>query len=469
MPTAFQPAQQWIELDRSESATTASTKLYTALDKITTGLINLGQGREIVEFGILQDFFRAELELSLSKEQKSKFIDSKYNPLPAEVNANSANFLRAIFRMDATKESTHTIQATGRASLLATVRMIIKEHQAKRRNKTPYAPRFLVPEEYWPMLQDVFELAGITPIKYSISNSTAQDIDALLEKHKNIVGMYFEINNNPTGKRKTQKECQEILNVLNKHNSGEYLASRKGAKIGLMFDLPYLHACPETKVGGERTLDTGLQIFTRDQATPWVMNSSGSKDLGTASPGLHWLVGSDEYKAPLKKAVMSGPGVSYLPEFLRAVGKMVLPKYYGDFLDHCAKIRDGKYKPNRGFLESSGLTVVEGDPSMTALFQIKAKEYAGKILYRHDGSELVVKDFDDVVEYAANKYGVVMVNSGNDKNGNWQGRLAAAPEVEDYAEGVRRVVAALNEIRSATSVPKQTPRAKASPGPGGMG
>jgi hypothetical protein len=450
---AYQPIQEWIELDRSESATTASTLLYNALAAKKASVINLGQGREIVEFGVLQDFFRAELEVALNNNEK--FIDSKYNPLPAQVNALSADFLRAIFRVDAVKEATHTLQTTGRASLLPAIRMIIREHQTKRRNQTPYTPRFLVPDEYWPMLKDVFDLAGITPIKYSLNSPTmAKDIDALLEKHKNIVGMYFEINNNPTGRRKTTKDCQELSDVLNKHNSGEYLDNRQGAKIGLLFDLPYLHACPEIKVGGKRTLDTGLQVFTRDQATPWVMSSSGSKDLGTASPGLHWEVASKEYETPLKKAVMSGPGVSYMPQFLRAVGKMVQPKYYGDFLDHCGKILNGKYRPNRSFLEKSGLDIVEGDPSMTQLFRIQAKEFAGRVMHKsHDGPEFIIRDFNDVVEYAANKHGVVIVNSGN-KGGYWQGRLAAAPQVDDYAEGVRRVVAALDEIRSAPFAPK---------------
>jgi aspartate/methionine/tyrosine aminotransferase len=281
----------------------------------------------------------------------------------------------------------------------------------------------------------------------------AKNIRAQIEKHgDNIVGVYVNSPHNPTGTRLSKQEFDQIFAGLNEYNSGEHLKRRQGRKIGLIMDNPYPHAAPEVvRSENQKGLDTGLDSFRQDQVTPWIMPVSGSKFFGTAEPGFTMIAVHSTYAKLLAARLIRSVGIGFFSPFFRALTAVLQAENDDTVLNHFARLRE-KYIANRAALEKVlGKSVVDGDAGMTALVKISSDDYLGRTMTTHDGLAFPINDLNDVIEYLANKHGVIAVNNGIDESGLALLRLAAAEEPANYEQGVNRLAAALNELRMTPS------------------
>ena len=446
----YQPIENWIALDRDASPTTASTNLYNALVAAGAKPVNLGQGREIVELPLLQKLTIEAFEQAI---KGGKLVNSKYGSPSAELNAASAAWLKRIMNVDTSKDTTFTIENQGRGGLYAAFHLMASGAGFRKDG------RVIVPETSWPMVSDQLNDFQLKPAFYPMARGRYADhIRTQLEAHGDaVVGVYVNSPHNPTGTLLTRADFEAIFAVLNAANSGAALERRGGRRIGLVMDNPYPHAAPEIMRGGQRGLDTGLDSFRQDQATPWFMPVSASKFFGTAEPGFTMIATHAAYAKPLAARLMRSVGIGFFSPYFRALTTTLQPANDSVVLDHFAKLR-AKYIANRGALKSAlDAAVVDGDPGMTALVTIDPGDFEGRLLPGRGDELFPIDDLNDAIEYLANRHGVITVNNGMDSAGRALLRLAAAEEPANYKTGIERLAAGFGEMRKAPrrNEPKQ--------------
>ena len=293
----YQPIENWISLDRDASPTTASTNLYNTLVAAGAKPVNLGQGREIVKLPLLQKLTIEAFEQAI---KGGKLLHSKYGAPSVELNTASAAWLQRIMNVDAAKDTTFTLENQGRGGLYAAFHLLASLAAFRKDG------RIVVPDTSWPMVSDQLNDFQLKPALYIMTRGCYADhIRAQLEAHGDaVVGVYVNSPHNPTGMLLTKVDFEQIFAVLDATNSGLALERRGGRKIGLVMDNPYPHAAPEITRGGQRGLDTGLDSFRQDQATPWIMPVSASKFFGTAEPGFTMIATHAAYARPLAARLM---------------------------------------------------------------------------------------------------------------------------------------------------------------------
>jgi hypothetical protein len=216
-----------------------------------------------------------------------------------------------------------------------------------------------------------------------------------------------------------------------------------------VMDNPYPHAAPEIMRGSQRGLDTGLDSFRQDQATPWIMPVSASKFFGTAEPGFAMIATHAAYAKPLAARLMRSVGIGFFSPYFRALTATLQIANDSTVLDHFATLR-AKYIANRGALKTAlDTAVVDGDPGMTALVTIDPQDFEGRLLAGRGDELFPIDDLNDAIEYLANRHGVITVNNGMDTAGRALLRLAAAEEPANYARGIAQLAAGLGEMRQA--------------------
>jgi len=438
----YQPIENWIPLDRDASPTTASTNLYNALVAAGAKPVNLGQGREIVELPLLQKLTIEAFEQAI---KGGRLINSKYGTPSAELNAASAAWLKRIMNVDTSKDTTFTIENQGRGGLYAAFHLMAS--LAGFRNDG----RVVVPDTSWPMVSDQLNDFQLKPALYTMARGRyADNIRAQLEAHGDaVVGVYVNSPHNPTGTLLARADFEQIFAVLNAANSPAALERRGGRKIGLVMDNPYPHAAPEITRAGQRGLDTGLDSFRQDQATPWIMPVSASKFFGTAEPGFTMIATHAAYAKPLAARLMRSVGIGFFSPYFRALAATLQAANDTTVLDHFAKLR-AKYIANRSSLKTAlGPAVVDGDPGMTALVTIDPQDFEGRLLAGRGDELFPIDDLNDAIEYLANRHGVITVNNGLDTAGRALLRLAAAEEPANYKDGIERLAAGFGEMRQA--------------------
>jgi aspartate/methionine/tyrosine aminotransferase len=438
----YQPVENWIPLDREASPTTASTNLYNALVAAGARPVNLGQGREIVEMSLLQ---RLTIEAFEQAIKDGRLINSKYGSPSAELNFASAAWLKRVMNIDTTKDTTFTIENQGRGGLYAAFHLMASLAGFRKDG------RIVVPDTSWPMVSDQLNDFQLKPAFYNMTRGRYADhIRAQLETHGDaVVGVYVNSPHNPTGTLLTKIDFEQIFAVLNAVNSGVALDRRGGRKIGLVMDNPYPHAAPEILRGVQRGLDTGLDSFRQDQATPWIMPVSASKFFGTAEPGFTMIATHTAYARLLSARLMRSVGIGFFSPYFRALTATLQTVNDIAVLDHFAALR-AKYIANRAALEAAlGTAVVDGDPGMTGLVTIDPLDFEGRLLPSRDEGVFPIDDLNDAIEYLANRHGVITVNNGMDSAGRALLRLAAAEEPAIYRKGIERLVAGFSEMRAA--------------------
>ncbi|HEU0117853.1 MAG TPA: pyridoxal phosphate-dependent aminotransferase [Alphaproteobacteria bacterium] len=440
----FTPIDTWFSLHRKASPTAASASLRKKLSDAGADMIDLGQGREQVEWPLAKE----------ALSQMNGFnINSDYNSSPAALNAIAANWIRRMLHVEATPNTTFSIQQTGRNGLDAAFHVIAQSPPTTH-------SEMLMPEMYWPMIDTTLKRAGLRPHFYKMEpGQYAKDIEIQLESYGDrIAGIYLNSPHNPSGQIMTSQDIADIFAVVNEYNNAHNLRYRHNHKVGIVMDNPYAHVCPEKMEGNTRSLDTGLEAFTLDQITPWMMPISMSKSFGMASPGFSLVAAHPEYTDALTENFMATSCISYSPQFFEAMKTLLGEDKADSTLDHFAGLRE-KYHVNRAALETAfGDAVLEGAPGMIGVVKVDLRDYIGKSVAKPDGSEFTIQNGHDLVEYLANKAGVATVWQETEpskllKAHRWEGlRLSAAETPERYAEGIHRVregLAALNPQPSA--------------------
>jgi aspartate/methionine/tyrosine aminotransferase len=447
----YQPIENWISLDRDASPTTASTNLYNALVAAGAKPVNLGQGREIVELPLLQKLTIEAFEQAI---KGGKLVNSKYGTPSTELNGASAAWLKRIMNVDTTKDTTFTIENQGRGGLYAAFHLMASLAGFRKDG------RVVVPDTSWPMVSDQLNDFQLKPAPYTMARGRYADhIRAQIEAHGDaVVGVYVNSPHNPTGTLLTKADFEQIFAVLNAANSGAALERRGARKIGLVMDNPYPHAAPEIMRGSQRGLDTGLDSFRQDQATPWIMPVSASKFFGTAEPGFTMIAAHAAYAKLLAARLMRSVGIGFFSPYFRALAATLQATNDSAVLDHFAGLR-AKYIANRTSLETAlDTAVVDGDPGMTALVTIDPQDFEGRLLPGRDGRHFPIDDLNDAIEYLANRHGVITVNNGIDAAGHALLRLAAAEEPANYKKGIECLATGFDEMREA---PRRNDPAKA--------
>ena len=443
MPGMSSDTRPWIPLDRSISPTTAATNLYNALAKTAPHTVNLGQGRETTEFA----FANRKIQEHKAKGQE-KELDSKYQGPHELLRARAAEWFAGIMGIDAKPDTTFPVSLLGR-KVLDTALVVLKS-QARH----PAKSAVLIPDTSWPMVPDLLRDHGIKGVTYAMERGRyADNILAALEgaqaQKANVVAIYINSPHNPTGQILTRADFEEIFSRLDAINAQRRRQCRP--PIAILCDNPYFHACAQAKDTGR--LDAGMEPFQKRE-TPWIVAFSFSKAFGSATPGFSAAVCSDDLKAAVSARMMrESTAISYDKRFYDAMADALQMGHAPLALAHFSNVRK-KYIVNRATLETIGLPVVDGDPGMTALVKLHPSEYCGAQVRQHDGSPMTIEDLNDVIEYAANKHGIVAVNNGVDpQTGEWLLRLAAAEKPERYAQGVVNLKAALDELRAARPNP----------------
>jgi len=410
-----------------------------------------------MRFAVQQYILETEKTVKLAKEAlelgttNSDLMSAEYNAaMDSEVGAS---WISRIFAVVSTKASTFATATNGRA-VLNTCFSMIKEFAGNTQNGV-----VLVPDTSWPMIRSQLKHNGLKPAFYNMERgSYADNIRAQLEAQEaagnSVAGVYVNSPHNPTGQILTTKDFHEIFAVLNEYNSPER-AEKRGYKIGLIMDNPYPHACKETVRQGQRGLDVGLESFTHDQPTPWVMPVSFSK-IVAARPGFTITASHPYYAANLRDRLMETFATAYNPPLFRAMNTVMSPSSDGIVLDYFAELREQKYAQNSIAAHNAlGDRVVDGDPGMIILAEFDPEKYIGKIVYKHDGSPFLIEDANDFLEYAGNMGGAVAVNN-SDGNGPWMVRYAAAELPAQFSAGIQAFMA------SATVI-EDTPKAEPNP------
>lgn len=97
---------------------------------------------------------------------------------------------------------------------------------------------------------------------------------------------------------------------------------------------------------------------------------------------------------------------------------------------------------------------VPGGVNMTSLLTIKKSDVSGKSVKCHNSVTTKIGEVNDLIELLANgiddpSQGVVLVNNGTDKNGNFLLRVAQAQRPEKFEEGAQRLKRGLDMIYAA--------------------
>jgi hypothetical protein len=200
----YQPIENWISLDRDTSPTTASGNMYNALVAAGAKPVNLGQGREIVELPLLQKLTIEAFEQAI---KGGKLLHSKYGAPSVELNAASAAWLQRIMNVDATKDTTFTLENQGRGGLYAAFHLLASLAAFRKDG------RIVVPDTSWPMVSDQLNDFQLKPTLYTMTRGRYADhIRAQLEAHGDaVVGVYVNSPHNPTGTLLTKADFEQIF------------------------------------------------------------------------------------------------------------------------------------------------------------------------------------------------------------------------------------------------------------------
>ncbi len=438
----------WLPLNRDHSPTKASTDLFNALKAAGADVINLGQGRETAEFAVL----RAQLAASHNA------LNSAYNVTPDDVFAAASLWLTRFLGIETQNSTSFAMQTLGREGLDESLRLIAKQWGYGANTAV------LMPDTSWPMVPDLLQDYGLTSVPYNMQRGQyAANIAAALAANNNIAAVYLNSPHNPTGLRLTATDFAEIFAVLDAHNSSPAMRAL-GKKVTLILDNPYFHAA---SAGQSSLLDFGGEAFKLERITPWVSVQSFSKAWGTAQPGFTLLCChpslAKAFNTRLTRTVM----LSYDKNFYGAILHCLQPAQDAACLSHFSDLRQ-KYVQNRAALEAafgvnkpSPATCLDGDAGMTALLRLDSNQFFNRQVSGKDNKPMTLANTNDLIEWLANKAGVVTVNNGLDSEGNALLRLAAAAQPAQYAQAVQRLQNAFAEVQAApkvSSTPANSPR-----------
>ncbi|MCC6598596.1 MAG: aminotransferase class I/II-fold pyridoxal phosphate-dependent enzyme [Alphaproteobacteria bacterium] len=433
-----------VQLDRSISPTTASTRLfrnaasYHEENKTGRAVINMGQGAE-TEKGP-----KAILGNDVIYTPGKSDITPRYNGVPGgemAVRERAGAWLGRFLGVSATAKNTFVLPMQGRVGLREG---ITYSFNVANGNK------IALPGGHWPMVSGQVQknTKGAEIVHYSNpKNDYDNDISEIL-KRGNLFAVYTNgAHHNPTGKNYGKKYAIGLQADLEEIN--------KGAKTPVVhiLDIPYFHALKQNTDLDGPYYDHGIKELTDpDSETPWIAVISFSKALGTATPGLSFVVTHPKIAADVEERLMQSIGVAYNPAYMAQIYDGFGPDKDAEHLKHYQNLRD-KYITNQGGLVKTAKpqNMVDGDPGMTSLMKL-GPEFQKRRIDVSDG-HYDIKDGNDFIEAMLQNFDWVGVNNGVDKEGNLLIRTANAEPTERYAQGLQNLKEGLEHIKNSPRIP----------------
>lgn len=433
-----------VELDRSISPTTASTRLfrnaaaYHVENKTGRTVINMGQGAE-TEKGP-ETLIGSDVIYTPGKSE----ITPRYNGMPGgemAVRERAGAWLGRFLGVSATAKNTFVLPMQGRVGLREGI--ILSYNTGK-------GSKIAVPGNHWPMVPGQIKknAKGAQIITYDNPKKGYDNNVPQILRLGDLFALYTNgAHHNPTGKNYGKDYAIGLQADLEKIN-----ADAETPVIHLL-DIPYFHALKQNTDLNGPYYDHGIKELTDPEAkTPWIAIVSFSKALGTATPGLSFVVAHPKIAADLEDRLMQSVGVAYNPAYMAQVYEAFAPEKDAEHLRHYQKLRD-KYVTNHGGLVETARPekMVDGDPGMTSLMKL-GSEFQNRRIDVSDG-QYDIRDGNDFIEAMVQNFDWVGVNNGVDKEGNWLIRTANAESTDRYAQGLQNLKEGLEHIKNSPPIP----------------
>lgn len=421
--------------DETLSPTTASTRFFRALEayhaenKTGRKVINMGQGAETKKGPL--ELLGSDVIVIPGKSD----ITPRYNGTAGgemAVRERAGAWLQRFLGIPAKASNTFVLPMQGRVPLMVSFGLANN------------GGIFGIPEIHWPMVPgQIGAFAKGAQIKTYNNpfNGYDNDVPELIG-HGNVDALYTNgAHHNPTGKNYGKTYAIGLQANLEEINAG---AKRPIVHI---LDIPYFHALEQNTDPNGPYYDHGIKELTDpDAKTPWIAVVSFSKALGTATPGLSFVVTSDNIARDFENRLMMSVGVAYNPAYMAQIYDAFAPEKDPVHLRHYQNLRD-KYIANYTELVKTATprNMVDGDPGMTSLMKL-GPEFQNRNV-RVEGGTFNINSVNKMIGFLGQNYDVVLVNNGVDKQGNWLVRAANAESSERYFEGCENLGKGFDHIR----------------------
>lgn len=356
-------------------------------------------------------------------------IDTKYALDRADVRGAAAAWMQRMMGLPATAKNTFVLNTLGRDVLGHCLQFA----HARSSGNTLH-----MPEYRWPMYDILAKnMRGVKTALYA--NPTEDgDWNTLADKTDSFAAI-VNTPHNPTGAIYSKAAMARLGDVMGDRH--------------LLLDNPYYGALPRN-AGNGSYLDGGLEVLcTANAATPWYHITSGSKFLGTATPGLTILIVHPDLAKDMQPYLLARNLISYPVGFYDAALRLFAPENDATHLAHYATM-SGVFAANRATLERIfGDAVMPGGAGMTSLLDFRTTDLLGREVTTALYGKIAVRDMFDLVSYLANPCfedacGVVTV-----ANGDRLLRIAQPGKPEAFTAAMERLHRGIERLLAA---PKMT-------------
>lgn len=428
-------------LDRTLGPTPGATQFYRQLNAYCTAngkkAYNFGQGAEIDQPG--GTIANILAEPTATPTSPTYPVNGGSDALREAMAA----WAKRLFAINAVKTNTFVFGSQGRASLDTLFKMTAFE--ARQKNVT--TPSILIGNTHWPMLDQHARLLGLALQAYQMAQDNFPDVilDALAaDKAGNILAVYVNSPDNPTGIQRKADEVKALMNGLEIINTTRKANNQPLVRI--IFDIPYFMACEQRGTDAPSLLDAGFDnvLDNNEMLTPWFVDISFSKAYGFATPGLHTVIAHPAYAKNFGDVVNTVYGNGLELAFAEKVTRILAPQKDAEALAHFAMLK-AKYTRNKETLaQSFSQYLVEGLPNMTCLMALPDDFFGRKVQGKAVNKVYSINDMNDFLEYCGWEKNVVFVN-----NGGTLARIAMAMKPENFIEGVKLFREAFDEVYQA--------------------
>lgn len=411
---------------------------------------NLGQGRENEDVGDDQ----------WGPDEPTK-ITTAYNTQVGggpEVRTIFADYINFMTGANVTWENCYAVTEEGRRGL---VEAIAYGHSQSK------DPHILLPDLGWPMVTDILEFLASDMEVVNYRNPVDEYDNGLSEvfAKANPAIVYVNSPHNPTGLVYGKKFAEGLMEDLERANAD--INPKTGKHTTLVLDNPYFHAAEMKSNPGAKgpVYDHGYKEMMDSKAkTPWVSIFSGSKAMGTASPGFFIVAVHPKISKAFQRLLVAfGEGTSYDPAYMRKVAAAFTQDKYPEHIKRFQRLRD-KYEQNCASLakHAGSDRVMPGSVGMTQLLKANDNLF-GKRVEGKTGIYAIEKT-TDILNFTGREGRVVMVEQSRQTNYKFQKAASADPvyqgylrtaqalPVKDYDEGAEQLGNILRHIENSPSL-----------------
>ncbi len=414
---------EYIAIDPALSPTAGSTALA---NKLAGSSFNAGQGRAGPDQQSDTLWGTHGLIPNTPRD-----IDTKYAVDRVDVRAVAAAWINRMMGLPATAKNTFVLNTLGRDVL----GLCLQFAHARSTGNTLF-----MPEYRWPMYDILSK--NMRSVKTALYANPSMDGDwnTLADDAKKADSFAAIVNSphNPTG-AVYSKAAMACL--------GDVMGDRH-----LLLDNPYYGALPRA-AGDGPYLDGGLDVLCTDStAMPWYHIVSGSKFLGTATPGFTILTVHPALAPEMQPFLLARNLISYPIGLYDAALRLFDPANDTVHLDHYARMA-GVFEANRKTLENVfGAHVMPGGAGMTSLLDYRDTDLLGRAVTTDAYGVIAVQNMFDLVSYLANPCfadacGVVTV-----ANGDRLLRIAQPGKPADFAAAMNRLHRGIERLKAAPKI-----------------